>query len=984
MTNSDVVRVAVEIVDNFSDELTTLESRLEKIDGKTLDVDLDIDDSDIETVKGKLEALEEELNATLDIDVSGYKTAKAQKEDLERDMHSTLHLGVDKDNITGLGNLNGDEGFNPPELEELEKKLQSTLDIEVRGYETAKAQKEDLEDDIHSTLYINVDKDNLNLQDINVGVEKTDSGIESGNSGTGSKTLAGLESLDLADDVFDHTLENLRGFEDSSAEYADSVRRFSPEEQDVVNEWIINPDVAKAHNKGIPKEDRDGWIGPSNWGFGMGEKWGPEPRYPNDKKDIDSGTDFLRGVKEMTESWSELEVFGANSEPIDGVSIKSAPVDSPELPDSEWDKDGVTLNIPELPQIDLEKGDLEISIPEPPEGTFDRDTISVRVPTPPDSEWDNDEILFRVPTPPKSDWNKEDNFVLNLPEVPKPKWETKEDSEIKFDLGLQTGLGDVDSEKTAAQIDFLRGINTATNQARKLELETNLFDDAKFGDPEVQIKDIDSGLFAPLKGSGRAGQMGVGFNPYPEHMFPNGPSIPQRIGYRAGTTFQGLIEMPGFVKSGISKRISKRTGFDIPSTSGVLSSIGDSAVEGISMLTDEDGKRAPIISNLKDNLRKLVPSMQKWYRLVALVIPLLITMAGAALGAAAALGSLAGVGAAMVGIGLLGYGDSLSESLRNAQKRTQQLKEELFDVFQPVAGVFQPFVEQLFGKIPKVAGQLTEPLKDLEASGFDNFFIGALEGTGDFLADLIRLINQLAPEIQAIGAGLGRVFGDILLGLLQWSVKELYNNWEAFSRLGTIIIDLLVILYNLAKVVSFALSFFKPLFDILVGISNVFENRLSASILAGVAAMIALYYAASSVAAAFAIIKGSAIAQALYSGVIAAGSLTGALASVSMTLSTIIAQMTALNMLTGGVLLAAGAVVGYLAYQELKPETPSLPTGGTSSPSGFGSPSPTGGYGSGTQINIYGDVGRDEYQRLRDEFPDMYQEQSKIDEETER
>jgi hypothetical protein len=474
--------------------------------------------------------------------------------------------------------------------------------------------------------------------------------------------------------------------------------------------------------------------------------------------------------------------------------------------------------------------------------------------------------------------------------------------------------------------------------------------------------------------------MGVGFNPYPEHMFPNGPSIPQRIGYRAGTTFQGLIEMPGFVKSGISKR----TGFDIPSTSGVLSSIGDSAVEGISMLTDEDGKRAPIISNLKDNLRKLVPSMQKWYRLVALVIPLLITMAGAALGAAAALGSLAGVGAAMVGIGLLGYGDSLSESLRNAQKRTQQLKEELFDVFQPVAGVFQPFVEQLFGKIPKVAGQLTEPLKDLEASGFDNFFIGALEGTGDFLADLIRLINQLAPEIQAIGAGLGRVFGDILLGLLQWSVKELYNNWDAFSRLGLIIIDLLVILYNLAKVVSFALSFFKPLFDILVGISNVFENRLSASILAGVAAMIALYYAASSVAAAFAIIKGSAIAQALYSGVIAAGSLTGALASVSMTLSTIIAQMTALNMLTGGVLLAAGAVVGYLAYQELKPETPSLPTGGTSSPSGFGSPSPTGGYGSGTQINIYGDVGRDEYQRLRDEFPDMYQEQSKIDEETER
>ena len=704
MTNSDVVRVAVEIVDNFSDELTTLESRLEKIDGKNLDVDLDIDDGDIETVKGKLEALEKELNATLDIDVSGYTRAKAKKEYLERDMHSTLHLGVEQDRLPNLGNLNGGNGFNPP---------------------------------------------------------KTPEGPEINTSSISDVNFPAID---------DNKLTN-KG-------------NLSPDEKEVVNDFLINPSVAKLHNKGIPKEDRDGWIGPSNWAFGIDEQFGP------------SNT----------------------------------------------------------------------------------------------------------------------------------------------------------NDRTPAETNFLSNIKKATESSTSLEIGDDLFSNSKFGDLEIQAKGFDSNLFAPKSLRSLSDyQFGIDYTV--------GKDMPRISSSFVKNDDDGLLERIG------KSRLNSMRSVNLPSI-------------GIFGSDDDDG--------LNEKIKSLIPTMQKWYRLVALVIPLLITMAGAALGAAAALGSLAGVGAAMVGIGLLGYGDSLSESLRNAQKRTQQLKEELFDVFQPVAGVFQPFVEQLFGKIPKVAGQLTEPLKDLEASGFDNFFIGALEGTGDFLADLIRLINQLAPEIQAIGAGLGRVFGDILLGLLQWSVKELYNNWDAFSRLGLIIIDLLVILYNLAKVVSFALSFFKPLFDILVGISNVFENRLSASILAGVAAMIALYYAASSVAAAFAIIKGSAIAQALYSGVIAAGSLTGALASVSMTLSTIIAQMTALNMLTGGVLLAAGAVVGYLAYQELKPETPSLPTGGTSSPSGFGSPSPTGGYGSGTQINIYGDVGRDEYQRLRDEFPDMYQEQSKIDEETER
>jgi len=704
MTNSDVVRVAVEIVDNFSDELTTLESRLEKIDGKNLDVDLDIDDGDIETVKGKLEALEKELNATLDIDVSGYTRAKAKKEYLERDMHSTLHLGVEQDRLPNLGNLNGGNGFNPP---------------------------------------------------------KTPEGPEINTSSISDVNFPAID---------DNKLTN-KG-------------NLSPDEKEVVNDFLINPSVAKLHNKGIPKEDRDGWIGPSNWAFGIDEQFGP------------SNT----------------------------------------------------------------------------------------------------------------------------------------------------------NDRTPAETNFLSNIKKATESSTSLEIGDDLFSNSKFGDLEIQAKGFDSDLFAPKSlRSLNDYQFGI------DHTV--GKDMPRMSSSFVKNDDDGLFERIG------KSRLNSMRSVNLPSI-GIFGS-------------DDDG--------LNEKIKSLIPTMQKWYRLVALVIPLLITMAGAALGAAAALGALAGVGAAMVGIGLLGYGDSLSESLRNAQKRTQQLKEELFDVFQPVAGVFQPFVEQLFGKIPRVAKQLTEPLKNLEASGFDNFFIDALEGTGNFLADLIRLINQLAPEIQSIGAGLGRVFGDILLGLLQWSVKELYNNWEAFAKLGSIILSIIIVLYNLSKAVSFALAVFEPLFSIIAKISSLVGNKATAVLLAAAAGF------AATALTVYGLVKALTILQSVWAGSVLSTIYAGiiALQQYIVTALTAIGVSATLAATLATLTIALGAIIGagvaaYAAYEFIDNSGNNSSGSSSPSPSGFGSPSPTGGNSGGTQINIYGDVGRDEYQRMKDEFPDMYREQSEIDEETER
>ena len=762
MANTEPVKVAVEIIDSFSKELKELETRLEKIDGKTLNIDLDIDDGRLEEIEGRLEALEDDINATLDIDVSGYGSAKAQKEELEDDMHSTLHIGVDKDRLRGLGNLNGGEGFNPP-------------------------------------------------------------------SGSGSiASLTGLESLDLADDVLDHTLENLRGFEGSSVEYADSVRRFTPEEQDYINDWIINPGVARLHNN-IPADQRDGWIGPSNWGFGVGEMWGPEPRYPGDKKPIDAQTDFLRGIREMTDSWSDLEGSGPN---------------------------------------------------------FDADEIS---------------------------------------------------------LGIETGLGKSNSDRNYAEIDFLRSINRATSRASSFEI----FDDSMY--PKAPSIDM-----RRLNWDAQIGPTPFGDLPFIERARFRG----NRVGSRAGRA----------VSSG-------------------LGTIGRLASDGFDMLTDEDGNRSPAIRGLKKGIKQLLPSMHRWYQLIALILPLLITMAGAALGAAAAFGALATAGVAMAGIGLLGWGDSVTESLNNVKRRINQLKKELFDVLRPVAGVFQPFTAQLFDAIPGMVGNLTEPLKALEETGYDDWWLGALSEISEWFAELLWAASDLAPEIQAIGSAFGEAFGDGIINLLRWATLELYENWGAFARLGAIIVDLLLIIYNLSKAVSFALSFFKPLFDIFTAISNVVGSRMTSAILAAVAAMFSLYYIGSSVAAMLAAIKALAIAQAFWTAVTAVGSLMGALGALSGVLSVILAKMLSLNLLTGGLLLAAGLVVGGIAYKSMgSAGSASESLGGGNVPaSGFGRSSPApAGAGGGTQIIFNGPVGDKEYQRLKDEFPDMYEEERTIEQETEK
>ncbi|QSG06406.1 hypothetical protein [Halapricum desulfuricans] len=707
MANSDPVKVTVEIIDKFSDDLEKLERRLDKIDKKKLDVRLDIDDGRLEEIEARLKKLEEDINSTLKIDVRGYGAAKSKKKDLEKDMFSTLHIGVNKDRLRGLGNLSGGEGFNPP-------------------------------------------KKNLPQVDPRVA-------------------------------------SNVLATEGSSSQYASSLRRFEPEEREFINDWIINPDVARAHNRGISADDRDGWIGPKNWNFGIGEKWGPEPRYPGDKE----------------------RSFGPGS-------------------------------------------------------------------------------------------------------------------------------------------DFLRQIGRATRSASKLEIGDNLFSDAKFGDVRLQARGFDPDLFAPDRGSGRY--------PWP---------LPKRMSRRIGELYGGTR-----VKARGAMRAAR------------------SPLGGLMGFLDSD-PNTPMYNRKFGGITKLAKrlaptDMKKWYRILAMLLPVLIALAGAAVGLVAAFGALATAGVALTGIGLLGWGDSTAESLNNVKRRLNELKKEIFGILRPVSALFQPFTAELFNQLPNMVENFVDPLKALVETGFDDWWLDSLNGVSEWFADLLWAASELAPEIQAIGTAFGQAFGTWLTKFLTRMTLELHDNWEMWSRLTRSFLAIINLIYELSKVLAFLIAGLEPLFILIGKLTSIIGNDLLVALTLAIAAMWALDFAMAAVAAKLGYATFAKMAAGIWAAATATGGLSGAMAILNGWLTGVVAKLATINVLSGGLLALTGLVVGYGAYSALQTKGTASDAVGGSGPSGSFSGNYGTRVGGQTTINIYGDVGNREYNKLVDNFGPLYREQRNIEDSRKR
>ncbi|MFC7191849.1 hypothetical protein ACFQL7_20840 [Halocatena marina] len=470
-------------------------------------------------------------------------------------------------------------------------------------------------------------------------------------------------------------------------------------------------------------------------------------------------------------------------------------------------------------------------------------------------------------------------------------------------------------------------------------------------------------------------------------------------------------------KAGFASQAFKAVRSGASTLTGILEFAGD----GIGEMIAEGFETAEgSLSGFLQKLKKFRPTMQMWWNLIALATPMLIALGGAALGAAAALAALAVAGAAIVGLGLLGYGSGLGDSMKKAQQRLKRFAKRLYGIFRPVMAVFKPIVDRLFLTAVKYAERLVSPLMKL--TSFGGFFEGALKGGILWLREMIIAINDLDDKLIVLGSRIGKLVGAGLIKLFRWAVNELYANQDAFLNLAKIIVEVIVVIYNLSKAVSFVIATFEPLFRLIAWMSGLLGNEFVIMALQAVGALIAMRGAAmalnwamgltsatilGAMASAVTWLLGgvTALTGALYSLAIGAtsaftGIITGLYGLISTAL-TAIGVVGTLNMLLASLLTLAGigiplVLAGIAAGGAMKnmSNAGGAPGNSGSDDDGFDGGGNSGGFGGGGAagaaattgggntmiVNIDGDVNKKEYEKMKDQFPHLYGNESEIEE----
>lgn len=216
--------------------------------------------------------------------------------------------------------------------------------------------------------------------------------------------------------------------------------------------------------------------------------------------------------------------------------------------------------------------------------------------------------------------------------------------------------------------------------------------------------------------------------------------------------------------------------------------------------------------------RRVIPSMRMWYELLAALLPLLIAVGVNALGVAAAMGSIGVAGASLIGLGLLGHGNTLAESMEEAKQQVQELKENLFSVFQPTASLFAPIQERFFQRLPEYT--LPVAIEMREFTQFEDILNSGTEGFFEWLAEGIEIINEYGPALEQLSMRFGRALGDVTLDGLRWLFDEALQNQDLLVKLGSMFIKIGGIIYNLSLIIAKAATYFDWLLDILLGITN--------------------------------------------------------------------------------------------------------------------------------------------------------------------
>ena len=391
---------------------------------------------------------------------------------------------------------------------------------------------------------------------------------------------------------------------------------------------------------------------------------------------------------------------------------------------------------------------------------------------------------------------------------------------------------------------------------------------------------------------------------------------------------------------------------------------------------DDDGSitGGKFIDSLDGKLKKLMPTMQKWYQLFALITPLLIAAGVQALGVAAALGGVAVAGGALIGLGLIGHANDMGAAFDEAGNQVQDFKEDLFEAFSPTAQQFAPISAEFLDQAPNDLQEVAKSMQGLTRYSDTMFRMwSALTGG---LAEFMNILVRNEDVISQLSLRFGGLIGSGILKFFDWLVQSAYRNQEMLLGLWDVLVTVAVTIYNLSVAVSTVSAAFAPLFEILVLISELM-NR---SIVINLITMIALL---------FMIGRAAMVIYGLYGGFMALATgvklaitwMTAYQVSTWGAVAATLALVAAVGMLTLGAATVIGGAVTGGVMSGTAPTGPS--TRGNGGGPEFGGGGGLGGSGGMTVNNYntykltnYGQMDKASENRFRDEFNRMDGEKS--------
>lgn len=378
-------------------------------------------------------------------------------------------------------------------------------------------------------------------------------------------------------------------------------------------------------------------------------------------------------------------------------------------------------------------------------------------------------------------------------------------------------------------------------------------------------------------------------------------------------------------------------------------------VRALNPMGDKGGPDAAVrkIAKATPDLRDALPTMRMWWTLLGAILPLLISTAGAALGLAAAFGTVAGAGAAILGLGLIGHAQGMEQAMQNAKQQVQDLKKEMFQTFQGPAQAFAPIQSRIFDMLPGESERLAESLEG--ATAFEDTVVMSIRGLIGWATDLVGMLVGFQDEIhQAVGR-FGNIIGQQLMGLVEFGIREVTENQGSLIAFGSVIKDIIIIVFRLAKLFSGIAVAFAPFIELFRIFTGLLQNDFLKSLTVAVATFLLLSNLMAKLGIATAIKGFYSMASSMMSATISAGSLGAALEAIRVKLATILGM-------TGIGFLLAAAGSAFAAHQTAKMQD--NVEGSIGGGNGFGARGNT--VINNQDITVEGDIDRQSLDKLGD------------------